>query len=133
MSVPLDPARPSEPTDRAGSAQPTKSPVRDSVPLHTDYAVATASPQTLSVETVERAAVQPARPLHAVFVTHGMGQQIPFQTLDQIAEGLLAEYGVRHPQGPPAQRRAASVELGEEKERHAAHRASTRADGGPGV
>jgi hypothetical protein len=27
----------------------------------------------------------------AVFVVHGMGQQIPFQTLDQIAEGLLRE------------------------------------------
>lgn len=27
----------------------------------------------------------------AVFVAHGMGQQIPFQTLDQVAEGLLRE------------------------------------------
>lgn len=30
----------------------------------------------------------------AVFVAHGMGQQIPFQTLDQVAEGLLlCQYG----------------------------------------
>jgi hypothetical protein len=34
-------------------------------------------------------AVRPRRV--AVFVAHGMGQQIPFQTLDQVAEGLLEQ------------------------------------------
>ena len=35
-----------------------------------------------------RAAVQPARRVAAILVAHGMGQQIPFQTLDNVAEGL---------------------------------------------
>ena len=32
--------------------------------------------------------LKPARKKVAVFVTHGMGQPIPFQTLDQVAEAL---------------------------------------------
>jgi hypothetical protein len=34
---------------------------------------------------------QPTAKKVAVFVAHGMGQQIPFQTLDAVAEGLLRE------------------------------------------
>lgn len=40
----------------------------------------------------ERAERPPEKKLkQAVFVAHGMGQQIPFQTLDQVAEGLRCE------------------------------------------
>lgn len=35
-------------------------------------------------------AMEPKRKV-AIFVAHGMGQQIPFQTLDQVAEGLRKE------------------------------------------
>jgi hypothetical protein len=39
--------------------------------------------------TTEEAGGPPPRPKIAVFAAHGMGQQIPFQTMDDIARGLL--------------------------------------------
>ena len=57
-----------------------------------------------------------ARPV-AVFVAHGMGQQIPFATLDLVSEGLRREdarrRGVPVSSLPPP--RASSVALGEER------------------
>jgi hypothetical protein len=32
---------------------------------------------------------QPAKPQIAVFITHGMGQQVPFETIDSATEGLV--------------------------------------------
>lgn len=69
----------------------------------------------------ERAAE--SRRKQAVFVSHGMGQQIPFETLDQIAEGLRREdervredarsRGIRvHPAPDPAVR---AVRIGDER------------------
>jgi hypothetical protein len=39
----------------------------------------------------------------AIFVAHGMGQQIPFQTLDQIAEGLRREDARQNAEKPESQ------------------------------
>ena len=51
-------------------------------------------PGMIRVEAIEKKfleAEREAAPKCALFVTHGMGQQIPFQTLDAIAEGLRQE------------------------------------------
>lgn len=57
---------------------------------HTAYEVRRplASHATLRTEEVIFESVDPTPRRSAVFVAHGMGQQIPFQTLDQIALGL---------------------------------------------
>jgi hypothetical protein len=101
MSVPAEPVKPLEP------------PAGDSRPLPSKYDVV-AAPPAPALEAVERTAAAPARPLHAVFVTHGMGQQIPYQTLDQIAEGLLQEDARRYP--GKSKTRVASVEIGRRRE-----------------
>src|SRR5512139_4114731 len=54
--------------------------------------------QPLSItEKIPRAALErAAKPQVAVFITHGMGQQLPFETLDAAVEGLAhaaARYG----------------------------------------
>lgn len=48
-------------------------------------------PEKISLTTLER----PAKPQVAVFITHGMGQQVPFETLDSATEGL-AQAAARH-------------------------------------
>ena len=50
----------------------------------------------------------------AIVVAHGMGQQIPFQTLDDVAEGLRAQ-DRQHRQGPQPRPVARTVELGGER------------------
>jgi hypothetical protein len=89
---------------------------RDSRQLPTHYTVAREKPAAASA-AVERMAPAPARPLYAVLVTHGMGQQLPFQTLDQIAEGLRQEDASRQPGKPVDGINAANVEIGKEKEK----------------
>src|SRR5438309_1435261 len=49
----------------------------------------------------------------AILVAHGMGQQVPFQTLDDVAEGLLAEDRKRR--GVVSQPVARTVRLGDER------------------
>jgi hypothetical protein len=49
------------------------------------------APDDRRVAATEEAAAGPAR--IAVFAAHGMGQQIPFQTMDAIASGLLQAAG----------------------------------------
>ena len=110
MSIPLDPIK------KPALAKPPAPPVEDSRPLPSKYGVAETAPAS-AVEEVARKAAAPARPLHAIFVTHGMGQQIPYQTLDQIAEGLLREDALRFPKKPQPKTNVASVELGEKRER----------------
>src|SRR5476651_1745573 len=55
-----------------------------------------------------------AKPPAAVFVVHGMGQQVPFETLDQVAEGLR-QVDERHRGGPSPQGIARSVQIGDER------------------
>lgn len=45
------------------------------------------------VSAAREARVEPVPPVRAVLVVHGMGQQVRFQGLDQIAQGLLREAG----------------------------------------
>ena len=59
----------------------------------------------------------PARPLYAILATHGMGQQIPFQTLDQVAEGLRDEDERRRRNAPAGKVDVADVEIGKQKDR----------------
>ena len=47
--------------------------------------------------------------MRAVLVVHGMGQQVRFQALDQIAQGLLREAGSAAPSP-----RARSVKIGDD-------------------
>ena len=51
----------------------------------------------------------------AIIVAHGMGQQIPFQTLDDLAEGLLARERPRPPGLPQTKPVARTVALGDER------------------
>lgn len=48
-------------------------------------------PKPLSILEKHQLAAQeqPARPQIAVFITHGMGQQVPFETIDSATEGLV--------------------------------------------
>ncbi len=82
----------------------------------TNYAVSppTAAP---APEAAVRAALAPARPLYAILATHGMGQQIPFQTLDQIAEGLRQEDASRRPSARAGKIHVADVEIGKTSQR----------------
>jgi hypothetical protein len=59
-------------------------------------------------ETTAQAGVHPAAPPPedgvekvAVIVTHGMGQQIPFETLELLAEAVRTEAANRNPAAPP--------------------------------
>ena len=54
--------------------------------------------------------VAAAKPRIAVFVAHGMGQQVPFETLDNIAEGLARAAG-RHSGTPVSGIRARTVQI----------------------
>src|SRR6187399_2058910 len=56
------------------------------------------------------AGIAPAKPRIAVFVAHGMGQQVPFETLDNIAEGLARAAG-RHSGTPVSGIRARTVQI----------------------
>src|SRR6476660_9175897 len=62
----------------AAVAEPKQAPPKEAQP-QTQYAVAAPGAD----QAVERAAKR-----IAIFVAHGMGQQIPFETLDAIAESL---------------------------------------------
>lgn len=52
-----------------------------------------------------------ARPQVAIFITHGMGQQVPFETLDAAAEGL-ARAATRKSGTPVTNIRACTVQIG---------------------
>jgi hypothetical protein len=80
----------------------------------TEYAVATAK---TAPEAAVRETPAPARPLYAVLATHGMGQQVPFQTLDQVAEGLRQEDASRRPDVPAGKIQVADVEIGKNRAR----------------
>lgn len=47
--------------------------------------------EKLIMDRVEPRLVPITTPKVALFVAHGMGQQLPFQTLDEVAQGLLRE------------------------------------------
>ncbi|HEY0555024.1 MAG TPA: hypothetical protein VGG20_12210, partial [Thermoanaerobaculia bacterium] len=88
----------------------------DSYVRKTNYAVS--PPKAAPVaEAAVRAAPAPARPLYAILATHGMGQQVPFQTLDQVAEGLRQEDARRRPGVPEKKIQVADVEIGKQRER----------------
>jgi hypothetical protein len=58
-------------------------------PGASEYTIAPASAPLKAAVAFQAEAVTPkARGKIAVFVAHGMGQQIPFQTLDELAQGL---------------------------------------------
>src|SRR5512143_1740192 len=60
-------------------------------------------------EVALKAAGHPAKPKVAVFITHGMGQQVPFETLDAAVEGITRA-AARH--GHPVKEvHAATVQL----------------------
>jgi hypothetical protein len=61
---------------------------RGGTPEPATYEVGGPSPLPAAKETPEPRTVRGADGPLAVFVTHGMGQQIPFETLDLVAEGL---------------------------------------------
>lgn len=65
-------------------------------------------PSDVAEQAKLRAAERPAKPKIAVFITHGMGQQIPFETLDSAVEGLT-KAAARH--GKPVQSVQASTVL----------------------
>jgi len=64
-----------------GTGVADKSAPREEVEKRTQYAVAPPPPESN---------VEAAKKRIAIFVAHGMGQQIPFETLDAIAESLRA-------------------------------------------
>lgn len=52
----------------------------------------------------------------AVIVAHGMGQQIPFQTLDEVAQGLIERDNLARPKDLPRPKPVArTVALGDER------------------
>lgn len=63
-------------------------PAKVSVPRAQESVAAAARREFVAAKITPPDARKPCSPKTAVFVTHGMGQQIPFQTLDQVAEGL---------------------------------------------
>jgi hypothetical protein len=89
----------------------------DSRLIREQHVVAAPTPVSTPRAMAEETTRAPARPLYAVLVTHGMGQQLPFQTLDQIAEGLRQEDAVRQPGKPMGEVKVANVEIGRKKER----------------
>jgi len=64
-----------------GTGVADKSAPREEVEKRTQYSVAPPPPES---------SVEAAKKRIAIFVAHGMGQQIPFETLDAIAESLRA-------------------------------------------
>jgi hypothetical protein len=64
-----------------GTGVADKSAPQEEVEKRTQYSVAPPPPES---------SVEAARKRIAIFVAHGMGQQIPFETLDAIAESLRA-------------------------------------------
>jgi hypothetical protein len=92
---------------------------RDSRLIEEQHVVAAPAPVPARHAVAEIAMPRPARPLYAVLVTHGMGQQLPFQTLDLIAEGLRQEDAVRQgKQGKEIETiKVANVEIGRKNER----------------
>ena len=65
-------------------------------------------------ETPAVAATPAVRGKAAVFVVHGMGQQIEFQTLDDVAEGLRAA-NVRRGGGPTPRPAVRAIAVGDER------------------
>src|SRR4051794_26688411 len=61
----------------------------------------------------EEAGGPPPRPKIAVFAAHGMGQQIPFQTMDDIARGLL--YVAHAPKQTIVRTRTVKLDNGNQK------------------
>lgn len=78
------------PNSAADEAKPGKTYYSVQTPIRTapgaEVSVTTALPREKNL-----AGVTPRAPKLAVFVAHGMGQQIAFQTLDQVAGGLRRE------------------------------------------
>jgi hypothetical protein len=91
----------------------------DSRLIQEQHVVAAPAPVSTRQAMVEETTRAPAKPLYAVLVTHGMGQQLPFQTLDLIAEGLRQEDAVRQgKQGKKVEKiKVANVEIGQKNER----------------
>lgn len=52
-------------------------------------------PSSISGPGASATFAQSAKPKVAVFITHGMGQQVPFETIDSVVEGLTHAAG-RH-------------------------------------
>jgi len=75
-----------EPSDAKASKAPVQAPKQSSTVLNTRYGVGGVGRKAAAHGVAPESAIRPRRV--AVFVAHGMGQQIPFQTLDQVAEGL---------------------------------------------
>lgn len=70
-------------------------------PGASEYTLAPASVPLQATEALPAEAVAPkARGKVAVFVAHGMGQQIPLQTLDEIAQGLRKQDPKWHEEPP---------------------------------
>jgi len=109
MSAPEDPSKPVPEVEAVAAASSTAA----------TYEV---HPPQRAAEPVRAAAAAPAERMKApgpvaVFVSHGMGQQIPFETLDLVSEGLRRQDAVRR--GVPIESlpapSAASVALGDER------------------
>lgn len=96
-------------------------PSRASAPAHA------AAPAALPVAPAEP---KPEGPV-AVFISHGMGQQIPFETLDLVSEGLRRQDAIRRgvPLSSLPAPGAASVALGEERLARAELRLATLSGG----
>ncbi len=113
-------------TARYKVVQPTPLSTTPPTPANTDPAEVAGNGAEYRIEAPQAARpaaaavelqISPPAPKFAVFVAHGMGQQIPFQTLDQIAEGLRQEdarqRGCSIDQLPAPTVRV--IEIGEEK------------------
>lgn len=61
----------------------------------------------------EARAFAPLREKRAVWIVHGMGQQLPFETLDGLAQGLIRQVESR-PGAAPVQPRVRAVKLGDQ-------------------
>ena len=57
----------------------------------------------IDLEAFRRAEVQPDRRRVAYLVTHGMGQQVPFETLSMLGQALLTEHAAKNSAASPAQ------------------------------
>ena len=68
--------------------------VYDAYPLSAPEAEAQEKTRHLRAQMLE--APLPAKPKSAVWVVHGMGQQVPFATLEQVAEGIMMAAGDAH-------------------------------------
>lgn len=50
----------------------------------------------------------------AIWAVHGMGQQIPFETIDSVAEGVMRFVEQANPSRPPIEPRARAVRVGDQ-------------------